>query len=60
MPKFRLSDDQLSEVIDLIVGEIADLRQRLLGVDAQSVDAVEWKHREALLAEALDILEDAV
>lgn len=60
MPKLRLTQDQLSELIDTLTGEIEDLRrQRDLWAHTDP-DSVESKHRESVLLEILEILEDAV
>lgn len=60
MPKFRLTEDQLSELIDTLTGEIEDLR-RLRDLWAHTEpDSVESMHRESVLLEILEVLEDTV
>lgn len=60
MPKFRLTDDQLSELIDTLTGEIEDLRRQRDQWAHTDPDSVESKHRESVLLEILEVLEDAV
>ncbi len=59
MPKFRLTEDQLSELIDTLHGEIDNLRKTQGVVVPNGPDAVEMKHREGVLLEILEVLEDA-
>ena len=60
MPKFRLTEDQLSELIDTLHGEIDNLRKTQGVVVPNGPDAVEMTHRESVLLEILEVLEDAV
>lgn len=60
MPKFRLTEDQLSELIDTLHGEIDNLRKTQVVVVPNGPDAVEMKRREGVLLEVLEVLEDAV
>lgn len=60
MPKFRLTEDQLSELIDTLHGEIDNLRKTQGVVVPNGPDAVEMKRREGVLLEILEVLEDAV
>lgn len=59
MPKFRLTEDQLSELIDTLYGEIDNLRKTQGVVVPNGPDAVEMKRREGVLLEILEVLEDA-
>lgn len=60
MPKVQLTDDQLSELIDTLTGEIDNLRKTQGVVVPNGPDAVEMKRRESVLLEILEVLEDAV
>ena len=59
MPKFRLTEDQLSELIDTLYGEIDNLRKTQGAVAPNGPDAVEMKRREGVLLEILEVMEDA-
>ena len=60
MPKVQLTDDQLSELIDTLYGEIDNLRKTQGVVVPNGPDAVEMKRREGVLLEILEVLEDTV
>ena len=59
MPKIELSDEDLGELKDLLVGEIDRLRHVIQEVTPNGPCAVEMKHRESVLLEILEVLEDA-
>lgn len=58
MPKIRLTHDQVGELVDTLTGEIADLRKKLLSVEKNGPADVEMRHRESVLMEILEVLED--
>ena len=59
MPRFSLSDEQVGELIDTLHGEIDNLRKTLGVVVPNGPDAVTMKHRESVLLEIMEVLEDA-
>lgn len=59
MPKLSLSDEQLGEVIDLVANEIGVISISLQALREDDPDYVEGKHRESVLLEIMEILEDA-
>lgn len=59
MPRFSLSDEQATELIDTLYGEIDNLRKTQGVVVPNGPDAVEMKRREGVLLEILEVLEDA-
>lgn len=60
MPKVRLDNEQLGELIDLLHGEIERLRTEVRGATPHGPDAVQFYHQEKVYLEILEILEDAV
>lgn len=59
MPKIVLSNEQMGELIDTLYGEIDNLRKTQGVVVPNGPDSVTMKHRESVLLEILEILEDA-
>lgn len=59
MPKIVLSEEQLAEVIDLVAGELGVLSVELPTQREDDPDYVEGKHRQSVLLEIMEILEDA-
>jgi hypothetical protein len=59
MPKISLSEEQVAELIDLLAGEIGVLSIQLPTHREDDPDYVEGKHRESVLLEIMEILEDA-
>lgn len=59
MPKIVLSEEQLAEVIDLVAGELGVLWVELPTHREDDPDYVEGKHRQSVLLEIMEILEDA-
>ena len=59
MPKIVLSAEQITEVIDLVANEIGVLSISLQAHREDDPEYVEGKHRESVLLEILEILEDA-
>lgn len=59
MPKIVLSEEQLAEVIDLVAGELGVLSVELPTHRQDGPDYVEGKHRQSVLLEIMEILEDA-
>ena len=59
MPKIVLSEEQIAEVIDLVANEIGVLSIALPAYREDDPDYVEGKHRESVLLEIMEILEDA-
>lgn len=59
MPKISLSEEQVAELIDLLAGEIGVLSIQLPTHREDDPEYVEGKHRESVLLEMMEILEDA-
>lgn len=59
MPKIVLSEEQIAEVIELVADELGVLSVELPTHREDDPDYVEGKHRESVLLEILQTLEDA-
>lgn len=59
MAKIVLSEEQITELIDLVANEIGVLSISLQAYREDDPDHVEGKHRESVLLEIMEILEDA-
>lgn len=59
MPKIKLTDQQASELIDLLASEIDSLRRQRAHELEYTPAFEEMKHRESVLLEILEVLEDA-
>lgn len=59
MATIDLTDEQITEVIDLVANEIGVLSIALQAYREDDPDYVEGKHRESVLLEVMEILEDA-
>lgn len=59
MATIDLTDEQITEVIDLVANEIGVLSIALQAYREDDPDYVEGKHRESVLLEIMEILEDA-
>lgn len=60
MPKIDLSDEQWSELVDVVSDAVAFASGKLARMpDDYGPDAVEMKHRESMLLEILEVLENA-
>lgn len=60
MPKVKLTAEQVGELIDILYGEIDELRKYMVPADPRGAALVEMKHREGVLLEILEVLEDTV
>lgn len=59
MPKIKLTDEQVGELIDLLHAEIDRVRTVISVAAPHGPDDVEMRHKEDELLELLEILEDA-